>query len=171
MGGLESKSMKKPLRERSALVYVLVALIPYSKPNLLLAYKPSLFFRELEKISRYKQSVLRNAYYRGLKNGMINDQSGRPALTYLGKRKVAPFVATQLGLNASLMVIFDVPEKRAADRRSFRLLLQQWQFEQVQKSVWVSSYDFRESLVEAVEELKLTGCVEIHENARLFPKF
>ena len=162
--------MGKPLRERSALIYVLVALIPYSKPNLLLAYKPNLFFRELEKISQYKIAILRNAYYRGINKGLINSEVNGPRLTTLGRRRVAPFVASKLTGNASLMVIFDIPEARAADRRSLRTLLRQWRFQQVQKSVWVSSYDFRKFLVEVIEELKLDNHVEIHENARLFPK-
>lgn len=162
--------MKKPLRERSPLIYVLVALIPYSRPNLLLAYKPSQFFRELEKISRYKQSTLRKAYDRGIKSGLIDRQPKAPGLTSLGKQRVAPYVATKLGKNAILMVIFDVPESRANARRSLRTLLYQWNFEQVQKSVWVSSYDFREALVKAVHELDLAGCVEIHESARIYPR-
>jgi DNA-binding transcriptional regulator PaaX len=161
--------MKKPLRERSALIYVLVALIPYSKPNLLLTYKPGLFFRELEKISRYKQSTLRKAYNRGIKSGLIERQSSIPRLTLLGKQKVMPYVATKLGKKASLMVIFDIPEIRADARRSLRILLRQWNFKQVQKSVWVSNYDFRDALAKAVEELDLAGCVEIHESIRIYP--
>lgn len=162
--------MGRPLRERSALVYVLVALIPYSKPNLLLTYKPSLFFRKLEKKSPYKSSVLRNAYYRGVDSGLISQGSDIPRLTDLGKRKIAPFVASRLGNNASLMVIFDIPEARAADRRVLRTILKQWQFRQVQKSVWVSSYDFREPLIEAITQLRLAEHVQIHENSRIFPK-
>lgn len=162
--------MKKPLRERSPLIYVLVALIPYSRPNLLLAYKPSQFFRELEKISVYKQSALRKAYDRGVKRRLIDGKSKIPVLTSLGKQKVAPFVATKLDKNASLMVIFDVPETRASARRSLRVLLRHWNFNQVQKSVWVSNYDFREVLVKAIEELDLAGCVEIHESSRLYPR-
>jgi DNA-binding transcriptional regulator PaaX len=162
--------VKKPLRERSPLVYVLVALIPYSKPNLLLAYKPSQFFRELEKISRYKQSVLKKAYNRGVGRGLINQRSSVPKLTSLGQQKIAPFTATKLGKNASLMVIFDIPEDRASARRHLRTLLRQWNFEPVQKSVWISNYDFRDVLVKAVEELDLGGCVEIHESARIYPK-
>ena len=162
--------MKKSLRERSPLVYVLVALIPYSKPNLLLAYKPSQFFRELEKISRYKQSTLRKAYDRGVSRGLIERLSRAPKLTPLGQRKIALYVATRLGKNASLMVIFDIPEARADDRRYLRTLLRQLDFEQAQKSVWISRYDFRDVLVQAVKELDLDGCVEIHESARTYPR-
>src|SRR5438105_3455226 len=115
--------MKKRFRERSPLIYVLVALIPYSSPNLLLTYKPGLFFYELEKVSRYKRSTLKKAYERGIKNGLIVQQSSIPRLTVLGKRRLAPFVASRLSQDASLMIIFDIPEDMANKRRVLRSLL------------------------------------------------
>ncbi|OGL36323.1 CRISPR-associated endonuclease Cas2 [Candidatus Saccharibacteria bacterium RIFCSPHIGHO2_12_FULL_48_21] len=162
--------LKKPLRERSPLVYVLVALIPYSKPNLLLSYKPSLFFNELEKVSRYKKSTLQKAYNRGLKNGLIHKSADLPKLTALGKRKIAPYTAGKLGDESQLLVIFDVPESRARARRTLRLLLRAWGFKQVQKSVWASNLDYREVLVEVIDELDLKQSVEVHESVRLYPK-
>lgn len=161
--------MKKPLRQRSSLVYVLVALIPYSKPNLLLTFRPSQFFKELEKVSKYRRETLRDAYRRGVRSGYIKQVDEQPKLTSLGKRRAQPFVATKLAQNSRLMVIFDIPEQQAGLRQQFRGLLRQWQFEQVQKSVWLSEYDYREALIEAIGELNLVGCVEIHESARHFP--
>lgn len=166
--------MKKPLREKSALVYVLIALIPYSKPNLLLSFKPSLFFRELEKISRYKQKTLREAYYRAQQQGLIERRAQQAEdialLTAKGRRKVAGFVAQELQGNAKLMIIFDVPEDESDKRRRFRSILKQWQIKQVQKSVWATDKDYREELIELIKELELSGCVELYECARLFPK-
>lgn len=161
--------MKKPLRERSALVYVLVALIPYSKPNLLLAYKPGLFFRELEKVSRYKQSTLRAAYWRAQKEGLIETNKNLSVLTVKGQRKIAPFMAEKLKNDARLMVIFDIPEDQKAKRQKLRQILKKWQFRQVQKSVWMTGKDYREELVDLIKELNLIGCVEIYECARHFP--
>ncbi|MEX2006762.1 MAG: hypothetical protein WD877_01100 [Candidatus Saccharimonadales bacterium] len=159
---------KRLLRERSPLVYVLIALIPYSKPNMLLSFKPRMFYQELEKISKYKQSTLKKAYYRGVKSGLI-EQLDKPRLSKSGQRKIVPFTASTLGNRASLMVIFDVPETRAAARRSFRTLLRQWGFRQVQKSVWISGYDLRSELIDIIDELNLRDCVEVHESVRLYP--
>ncbi len=170
MSGLESKPMKKPLRERSALVYVLVALIPYSRPNLLLTFKPGLFFRDLEKISRYKQATLRAAYQRAQQQGLIKQQDNLVALTIEGRRKVLPFVAERLSGEAQLMVIFDIPEDEAKKRRQLRKVLKDWQFKQVQKSVWLTNKDYRAELVEVIKELRLDGFVELYECARQFPK-
>lgn len=162
--------MKKPLRERSALVYVLVALVPYSKPNLLLAYKPGLFFRELEKISRYKQATLKAAYWRAQREGLIESRKNLPILTAKGRRKITRFVAEKLHNEAQLMVIFDIPEDQRSRRQKFREVLRLWQFRQIQKSVWMTEKDYREELVGLINELSLFGYVEIYECARHFPE-
>lgn len=162
--------MKRPLRERSALVYVLIALIPYSKPNLLLAYKPALFFRELEKISKFKEKTLRAAYARVQRQGLIEEQKNLIRLTAKGKHKVMPFVAKNLDGLAYLMVIFDIPEDKINTRRKFRLILIGWNFRQVQKSVWMTGKDLRNEVVDVVKEMDLGEYVQIYESARLFPK-
>lgn len=162
--------MKKLLRERSALVYVLIALIPYSKPNLLLAYKPGLFFKELEKISRYKQTTLKAAYWRAQRDGLIDARSNLPMITAKGHRKITPFVAERLKNHARLMVIFDIPENQKTKRQKFRQILKQWQFRKVQKSVWLTGKDYREELIDVVKELRLHDYVELYECAKHFPK-
>lgn len=162
--------MKKQLRERSPLVYVLVALIPYSKPNLLLTYKPSQFFWELEKVSRYKQSTLKAAYWRAQQQELIEKKKNLVKLTEKGKRKVAPFIAKELQGTVYLMVIFDIPEDKIDTRRSFRQILKGWQFRQVQKSVWMTGKDLKDDVVEVVREMRLNDYVEVYESVRHFPK-
>ena len=166
----KDRVLKKPLRERSPLAYVLIALIPYSKPNMLLSFKPGQFFNELEKVSRYKRSTLKKAYDRGMAGRMIDHSSKVPHLTKLGAKKVAPYVTARLEKQARLMVIFDVPETKANHRRELRMLLRELKFSQVQKSVWVTDFDYREVMIEAIKELGLIGCVEVYEAARLYPK-
>ncbi len=161
--------MEKPLRERSALVYVLIALIPYSKPNMLLAFKPHLFFNELEGISRYKQAVLRSAYWRAQREGLIEQRQNLLVLSDKGRRKIAPFVAENLQ-NSQLMVIFDIPEDQSLKRQKFRHILKTWRFRQVQKSVWATNKDYREELLDLIKELDLGDYVELYECVRQFPK-
>ena len=162
--------MNKPLRERSALVYVLLGLIPYSKPNLLLTFKPGLYFRELEKISRYKQAALRSAYWRAQQRGLIEQRQNLLVLTAKGRRKVAPFAAEDLSGGGQLMVIFDIPEDLSPKRQKFRQVIKQWQFRKVQKSVWVTDKDYRQELVELIKELNLREYVQLYECSRQFPK-
>lgn len=158
-------------KPHSALAFVLKGLIPYSRENLLLAYKPNKFFNELERISDYRQSTLRNAYWRGKQRGLIDEDGYKnPKLTEEGLKKVKPFIVKKLGKKSKLMVIFDIPESDKLSRDKLRNLLKAWGFVQVQKSVWSSDLDFREALIEAIEKLSLSDYIEVYEALRLIPE-
>ncbi len=153
---------------KSALEYVLWSLVPYSEPNLKLAFSPDRFFEDLSAISRNNKHALRNAYYRGVKTGLIDERiKSKPTLTRTGQQKVAKFTATSLGDNACLMIIFDIPEALRHKRQYFRRMLQELDFVQVQKSVWVSEYDHRQTVTEAVAEAGLQSHVKIFESLEL----
>ena len=92
-----------------------------------------------------------------------------PRLTAKGKQKLQPFIATKLQENARLMVVFDIPEEKAELRRQFRTLLRELKFEQAQLSVWITDFDHKDILLEAVEDMQLDGYIQIYESARLFP--
>lgn len=93
-----------------------------------------------------------------------------PRLTVKGKLKLAPFEPETLGKEAQLMIIFDIPEHSSLLRTRLRRLLKNLQFEQAQKSVWLTKYDYRDILQEAIEELDLAECVQLYECAPLKPK-
>lgn len=150
------------VREKSALVFVLKALIPYSRPNLLLAFRPNQFFNELEKISRHKRATLEQAMRRAQKRGLVEVGPDMIRLTALGQKTVKPYVAKKLK-NGHLMIIFDVPEAKSKNRAQLRWLLRKWRFKQIQKSVWLTQYDQVEPVKEAVNELGLRGNVRLYE--------
>lgn len=154
------------LREKSALAYILIALIPYSRPNLKLVFFPNKFFDDLEKISKYKKSTLKKTYYRAHKSNLIKIDSGKPALSKKGKTLVKIYQPTKLK-NAQLMVVFDIPETKRHKRRVLRTLLRELYFEQIQKSVWVTKYDFVEYLKSEISANDLEDCVIIYEVSRL----
>ena len=149
-------------RKHSALVFILKGLMPYSRENLMLSYKPNQFFNELEKQSGYSRKALDEAIRRAKHKGLIIKTNGELRLTKLGQRQARPYVATRLK-DAKLMVIFDVPNQESAKRRQLRLLLRQWNFKMVQRSVWITDFDHRKSVEEAVKELELGGCVRVYE--------
>ncbi len=160
---------QKHAKHPSAMVFVLKGLIPYTRENLLLSFNPSRFFRELEKTSHYSGQTLKHAYWRAKHGGYISG-SDIPRLTERGLSFVKPYTAKKLAKHSKLMVIFDVPEDLSAARRRFREVLREWQFEQVQKSVWTSNLDYKDLLEDLVDELGLNEHVEIYESHRLYPK-
>jgi CRISPR-associated endonuclease Cas2 len=60
------------------------------------------------------------------------------------------------------MVIFDVPEEFAGARRRLRRTLQQWGFEQIQKSVWMTDRDHVDSVQRIIDELGLDNDVQLY---------
>jgi len=67
------------------------------------------------------------------------------------------------------MVIFDIPEQSYATRQKLRETLKSWDFIQIQKSVWASDMDYRESLLEVISELGIGRHVQVFEAYKLFP--
>lgn len=153
-------------KSHSALVYVLKALLPYSRENLALSFKPKLFFTDLERISGYSQASIETTYYRAKKLGFISN-TPKPKLTELGEKKVKPFVAKKLTGNAKLMVIFDIPNDQNRLRREFRTILKSLGFKQVQKSVWMTKLDHKKTIKTAVAEMNLGRYIEVFEAARI----
>jgi CRISPR-associated endonuclease Cas2 len=72
-------------------------------------------------------------------------------------------VAERLGSHGKLMVIFDVSERTHRKRDRLRCLLRNLDFQQVQKSVWITEYDHRDVLVQAIKELELANQVLLYE--------
>ena len=156
-------------KPKTALGYILLSLMPYSRANLLLATHPHRFFNELEQLSGYKHRTLVATFQRAKKTGYLHQEENLLKLTEKGRRFVQPYVAEKLNKDVLLFIIFDIPEQQAFARRRLRLLLRQWHFSQIQKSVWASQYDFREPLVEAIKELALEDHVQLFKGAKLYP--
>lgn len=104
---------------------------------------------------------------RAHKDGLIIMSDKVPKLTEKGMKKARPFAAQKLRKDARLLVVFDIPESRAPMRQEFRQLLKQLDFTYVQQSVWVTEYDHRDILKEAIREFEFQDCVITYEAARL----
>ncbi len=156
-------------RQESAIIFILKGLVPYTEANLMLSFKPGLFFIELERISRYKRHTLEVAMHEAQKQKLIERKVEQNQniirLTELGQKTLRPFVAERLGDNTKLMIVFDIPEGMAFARARLRRVLSSWNFEIIQKSVWATSYDHRQSVKELVKELEIEPYVQLFECA------
>ena len=154
-------------RKESAKIFILKSLIPYTEANLMLAFKPNLFFNELEKISRHKRRALEAAMREAERQKLIELKNKQNQivirLTEIGQKTVRPFVAEKLGNSAKLMIIFDIPEDMSLVRARLRRVLRSWNFAQVQKSVWITSYDHKQSVDELVKELGIEPYTRLYE--------
>jgi DNA-binding transcriptional regulator PaaX len=163
--------MRRTLSKRqlpdSALKYILEGLIPYTEANLKLSFKPHLFFNDLENIEKqkkFKAGTYRNVFYKAQKQGYISySRTSGVKITSKGHRLLQPFTPKLLPYGAQLMVIFDIPEIERSMRSYLRKILRECQFEQVQKSVWVSKYDSKEYLQDVLDEYGLNKYVIVYE--------
>ncbi len=151
--------------QQPATIYILKALVPYTKENLRLAYNPSAFFDELERSSGFSRRTLIQSFARAKKQNYISVDTA-PALTLKGRQYVQPFIAQKLP-NGQLMVIFDIPEDFSEQRRQLRILLTRLGFSQVQRSVWVSPNDHVELIKETIRDLRLGDWVQMYESSRV----
>lgn len=161
------------IRKDSATHHVLKGLIPYTDSNLKLAYKPNLFFNELDKkLSKGKKSTpklnnIKNAFKRSVNRGLITiDETGVPRLTKKGRRALAPFEA-KIIKNAQLMVIFDIPEVKRWQRDKFRIVLKEFQFKQIQRSVWLTKLDCAYYIKLEIENLQLENDIKLYESKEI----
>ncbi len=157
-------------KRRTALSFILHALIPYTQENVMLVFRKNQFLFELEKASGYKQQTLNRAWTKAKQQGLIVEKDKVLKITQEGLRKIQPLIAKKLAKDVQLMIIFDIPEHQAYLRRRLRSVLREWHFVQVQKSVMVSQFDYKDSLAQLIDELELTGFVQLFETYRLFPK-
>lgn len=62
-----------------------------------------------------------------------------------------------------LLVVFDIPESQASARSKLRHVLRRLDFKQVQKSVWSSSFDYREQLRETARLMGIEEHVKFYK--------
>jgi DNA-binding transcriptional regulator PaaX len=156
-------------KRNTVLKELLLALLPFSENNLLLTYKPHKFFSELEQKTAASRNTLAATMSRAKKNNLLKiDEEGIPKLTWRGKKKIKVALGTPLK-KQRLIVVFDIPESEAASRRELRGYLISQKFKYIQKSVWASSLDVTDELIEVIAELRLGKYVQILLAETVYP--
>lgn len=146
----------------SVRITLLKALLPYSRENLQLSFKPHSFFNQLEAEKNLPFTTSKSSFYRLINQGLVYIEGDIPRLSNKGLRALAPYSAKRLK-NSKLMVIFDIHECDRWKRNHLRATLREFKFDQIQKSVWVTDYDCRKYIEADVTQLRLTDEVRLFE--------
>ena len=152
--------------QRSALGQVLLALVPYTRENLALTFRPHQFFNDLERTSQYSSATLRASYNRAKRRRLVFETGSTIELSLEARHDIQPFIAQTIS-DGQLMVIFDIPEDFSDYRRKFRLVLRKLGFQQVQQSVWMSNKDHRALLTETISTYHFDDWVQLYEAQRI----
>lgn len=170
IGRVYNDFMGNVKKQHSLTTQLLLALVPYTRQNLLLTFKPNQFFNELERTSRQPVVTIRTTYKRAVRRGLVQVTNNQVKFSLQARQTVQQFIAPTLPSGAQLMVIFDIPESMAHLRQKFRRVLRLLGFRQVQQSVWLTDKDHREILAETIDELGINDYAQLYEAAQLTTK-
>ena len=122
----------------------------------------------------YKKQSINNAIYQLNKNGFISKNNDYMSLLPRGRKYVenkkvrfltfdSPY---KKGEPKNLLVMFDIPETKKAEREWFRFHLREFGYEMIQKSVWVGPSPLPKDFMDYVKDIKLRGCIKTFKLAK-----
>lgn len=122
----------------------------------------------------YSKPSLNSTVSRLRKNGFIEIKDNKWALTEKGnkyfedKRKLSIKFSSPFILNApkNLLLIFDVPESKRAERNWLRRHLREFQYFMIQQSVWVGPSPLPKKFIDYLKKIGLNVCIKTFKLAR-----
>jgi len=122
----------------------------------------------------YKRNSVNTALSRLKKKRYITFEGSCLKLSGGGKRYVAQRKArlqifkSPFNKESSriLLVIFDIPEVRKAEREWFRFHLKKFNYIMIQRSVWVGPFPLPEEFLSYLKHIKLLNCIKTFRLAR-----
>ena len=122
----------------------------------------------------YKKQSINNTLCRLNKNGYISKENDCVSILPRGRKYVENKKARFLTFGSpykkespkNLIVMFDIPEVKKAEREWFRFHLRQFGYEMIQKSVWVGPSPLPQDFLDYVKEIKLQDCIKTFKLAK-----
>jgi len=114
---------------------------------------------------------LRNRGFIESKNGCwYSTKQGKQYL--IKKQNSLIFFISYISKSApkNLLVMFDIPENRKAEREWFRFHLKRFGYVMIQKSVWVGPSPLPADFLSYLKEIKLEDCIKTFKLARPYEK-
>ncbi len=127
----------------------------------------------------YKKQSINNALYQLNKNGYVLKENDYISLLpkgrkYVENKKIRFITFTSPYKKESpknLLVMFDIPEVKKAEREWFRFHLRQFNYEMIQKSVWVGPSPLPKDFLDYVNKIKLKECIKTFKLAKPYNFF
>ena len=125
--------------------------------------------------SHNKQSI-NNTVYKLNKNGYILRENNYIFLSPKGRKYVASKKMKLIAFNSpykkeapkNLLVMFDIPEVKKAEREWFRFHLKRFGYEMIQRSVWVGPSPLPKDFLDYIEGIKLKECIKTFKLAKSY---
>lgn len=128
--------------------------------------------------NKYLKRNVRTSIDRLKKRGLIEKELAGIVLSKSGKvyikRKIDSLKKfdrpKNISKNKNLLVVFDIPIEKKAEREWFRWHLKKFDYEMVQHSVWVGPSPLPKNFIKYVEEIKLKKCIETFKLSAFYKK-
>ena len=119
----------------------------------------------VQKRRKISNNVYNQNMYRLKKRGIIQDRNNMFCLSDKGKTLYNnPYrkIRKKPTKTNKVFIIFDIPEKKKKVREWIRNQIKDWDFEMVQKSVWLGYGPLPKEFLERLKILKVDGGVKIY---------
>ena len=122
----------------------------------------------------FKKQSINNALYRLNKSGYVSKENNYVSLLQRGRKYVENKKVRFMTFDSSykkespknLLVMFDIPEVKKAEREWFRFHLRQFGYEMIQKSVWVGPSPLPKDFLDYLKDIKLEKCIKTFKLAK-----
>ena len=129
-----------------------------------LRIQKKILFGLVQKRRKLNRQVFNNNLYRLKKKGVLDFGSKADIIINKNELKVDTLFAKikekPIG-NTKVMVLFDIPEKKRKTRSWLRLQLKLWDFEMLQRSVWLGKGPLPKEFTDRLYLLGIYECVKI----------
>lgn len=132
----------------------------------------------IPRFKKYSSRSLRTTIDRLGKKGVIEKELAGIILSKNGKEYVKRKIdslkqfnkPTNISKDKNLLVMFDVPTERKAEREWLRWHLKKFDYIMIQKSVWVGPSPLSREFKEYLEKIKLNKCIKTFKLAKSYTK-
>lgn len=131
--------------------------------------RKKILWEQIQKKRKISQNVYYQNIYRLKKRGILEDKNDTFYLSQKGKRifgNLYKRVKEKPLKNNKILIIFDIPETKRKVRTWIRNQIKEWDFEMVQKSVWVGYGPLPKEFVERLKFLEVSNGVKIYNLRR-----
>jgi len=135
----------------------------FGLPSFRASYPKNTFSNELSRLKREKFIEKDGEFFRLTKKGQEYTKRRQDSLSMF------PFSFPE-SAPKNLLVMFDIPEIKKAEREWFRFHLKKFGYIMIQKSVWVGPSPLPQEFIDYLKHIKLDSCVKTFKLAKPYDK-
>ncbi|MDP2788636.1 MAG: CRISPR-associated endonuclease Cas2 [bacterium] len=129
----------------------------------------SVSFLGLPALASYKKQSIRNSFYELKNKGYILTGEDKVKVTRIGRKylerklnSIKEFSSCFLpNAPKNLIVMYDIPQDKKAEREWFRWHLRKFGYQMIQKSVWVGPSPLPKEFISYVKHIHLRNCIKV----------